>query len=434
MTDPTGIIRKADAEAEGLLGIVRMAIATVLGIALALAVNSSGRPDSSILDRQIALAVFIIASYFLLGLGTMVVVWLDRYKTWMAWVTAFLDVALISTNIWLSLANAGVSSLYALSFPSALMVPLILTFGSLRFRPSIQVAMTALAGILLVSIIFANPFPTPEDRLLLAHVTTTYGVPPNLIRTIMIVSTGLVIALAAWRARRLLERIAVEIERRTNLTRFLPSGVTEDTSDDAMQRLRAGKHATLAIMFIDIRNFTHMAEQMSPEAASQLLGDYRSNILDIVESHSGMVDKFIGDGALVLFGLSQSSQTAANQSVVAAIELLERLEKWNLRRATRRKPMIEIGIGLHMGSVVVGAIGDERRLEFTVIGDEVNVAARVEQATKSTKFSLLATSAIITQANHPSMEGWRALGDVALRGREAPVHLWGYTSPERGPV
>ncbi len=431
MTDTIGIIRKADAEAEGLLGIVRMAIATVLGIALVLAVSSSGRPDSSILDRQIALATFIIASYFLVGLGTSLVVWLNRYRLWMAWVTAFLDVALISSNIWLSLTNAGVSSLYALSFPSALMVPLILTFGALRFRPSIQVAMTLLAGLFLILIIFSNPGSSQADQLLLAHVTTTYGVPPNLIRTIMIVSTGFVVALAVWRARRLLERIAVEVERRTNLTRFLPSGVTENTSDDAMQRLRAGKHATLAIMFIDIRNFTQMVERMSPESASRLLGDYRSNILDIVEAHGGMVDKFIGDGALVLFGLNQSSKMAASQSVVAATELLERLDKWNLRRATRHKPTIAIGIGLHMGSVVVGAIGDERRLEFTVIGDEVNVAARVEQATKATKFDLLATSAIINEANAPSMDGWHELGDVALRGRESLVHLWGFAPPGR---
>lgn len=432
MDDTIDIIRKADAKAEGLLGLVRIAIATVLGIALVLAVNSSGRPESAVLDKQIAIASIIIASYFLVGVGTSLIVWLGRYKLWMAWVTAFFDIALISGNIWLSLANAGISSLYALSFPSALMVPLILTFGALRFRPSIQMTMTLLAGLFLVLIIFSNPDLPQANEHILAHFTTTYGVPPNLIRTLMIVSTGSVIALAAWRARRLLERIAAEVEQRTNLTRFLPSGVTENTSDDAMQRLRAGKHATLAIMFVDIRNFTRMAERMSPESASRLLGDYRSNILDVVDAHGGMVDKFIGDGALILFGLTQTPKEAASQSVLAATKLLERMAKWNIRRSTRHKPTIAIGIGLHLGSVVVGAIGDERRLEFTVIGDEVNVAARVEQATKSTSFSLLATTTIIDEAVTISDEDWEDLGNIALRGRESPVHLWGYTLPTLG--
>ncbi len=93
---------------------------------------------------------------------------------------------------------------------------------------------------------------------------------------------------------------------------------------------------------------------------------------------------------------------------------------------------------LHMPGTertVLGAIGDERRLEFTVIGDEVNVASRVEQATKSTRFALLATGAIIAHAGIDPLENWEKLGDTALRGRQAPVELWGYLAPsppERG--
>ncbi|MGI9426182.1 MAG: adenylate/guanylate cyclase domain-containing protein, partial [Hyphomicrobiaceae bacterium] len=383
------MLRRADAEAEGLLGLVRMAVALALGAALLLAINAPARPDSDVLDRQILLGVTVIASYFFVGLAASLIVRAGHYRPWMAWITAFLDVVLICSSVWLSTVNSGTSSLFAFIFPSALMVPLMLTFGSLRFRPLIQVAITLLTGALCLVILFSDPLSDPDGGQILQTLGLVYGVPPNLVRIVMIMSTGFVIALAVWRARRLLERVAREAEQRINLTRFLPHGIAHDMTDESMQRLRAGRHATVALMFIDIRGFTHLAETMSPEAASQLLGEYRSHIMDVVEGHGGIVDKFIGDGALILFGLSPASDNTAGRAVNAATALMARIAEWNQRRSAQNEFPIEVGIGLHLGDVVIGAIGDQRRLEFTVIGDEVNVAARVEQSTKAMEFKLL---------------------------------------------
>ncbi|MFY0611149.1 MAG: adenylate/guanylate cyclase domain-containing protein [Hyphomicrobiaceae bacterium] len=429
MNRTTAILRDADRDAEGLLGIVRIVIAAALALVLALAVNAPSRPVSAVLDTQILLASAVITSYFVVGLATVIIVRSGRYRMWMAWVTAMLDVVLICANVWLSINNAGIPSLFALSFPSALMIPLILTFGALRFRPAIQITMTLLVGLLVGLTVASNPHVLAADQALLTHIKITFGLPPNLIRTVMIVAAGLVIALATLRSRRLLERIALEAEQRTNLTRFLPRGIATDMSDETLQRLRTGRAATLAIMFVDIRNFTRMAEREDPQTASQVLSAYRAHILDIVEAHGGIVDKFIGDGALILFGLDVPAATAARQSVDAATELLHRVDAWNRRRADAAQAAVSIGIGLHLGRVIVGAIGDERRLEFTVIGDEVNVASRVEQATKATHFALLATGAIIAHAGIDPQDSWENLGDTALRGRQAPVELWGYLAP-----
>jgi len=427
MRKTASILERADAEAEGLLGLVRMAIAATLGIVMFLAVSTTSRPDNPFLEAQLLVATAIVASYFLVGLATFVVVRLGRYQMWMAWVSATLDVVLIAGNVWSSLNNTGAHSLFALSFPSALMVPLIMTFGALRFRPLIQIAMTVLMGVLITAIVFSGPLDARIDINTLQFMTITYGVPPNIMRIVMIMAAGGVIALAAWRARRLLEQVAIEVEQRANLTRFLPHEIAGNMTNASVRQLREGRTADLAIMFVDIRGFTHLAEHMPPGVVSRLLSEYRSHILDIAETNHGVVDKFIGDGALILFGMAHPNQARApaRQAIDAATTLLARVSQWNDGLKSENRQEIAIGIGLHYGNVVVGAIGDERRLEFTVIGDEVNVASRVEQATKTLKTSLLATDAIIQHAA-ASNANWHDLGDIELRGRETMVRLWAY--------
>jgi adenylate cyclase len=430
LADTGNLLKQADAEAEALLGIVRMAVATTLGLAIYMALNSASRPESTVLNIQVLIGTSIIASYFLIGLAAFVVVRMGCYKMWMAWVTALLDVLLIAGSVFFSVINTGVGSLYALSFPSALMVPLVMTFGALRFRPSIQIATTVLMAVLLAMVLFLGPRSLDEQHAQY-QLSITYGIAPNIMRVVMIMSVGFVVALAAWRAKRLLWNVAAEAEQRSNLTRFLPRGIADDMSDDALKQLRSGRSVVLAIMFVDIRGFTQMAEHMSPHETSRVLGDFRSHVLDIVDANGGIVDKFIGDGALILFGLKETPDRAANEAARAGTQLLERIEMWNVERRLRSEPEIVIGIGLHFGNVMVGAIGDERRLEFTVIGDEVNVASRVEQATKSLGFGLLATAPVIRDFVLGAAPEWEDLGEIQLPGHDAPVNLWGYSRSRR---
>lgn len=426
MSQTADILERADAEAEGLLGFVRMAIAATLGTVVFLAVGTTGRPASSFIDSQLFIAIAIIASYFLLGLITVVVVRACMYRMWMAWVTASLDVLLIAANIWTGFTNAGASSLFALAFPAAMMVPIILAFGALRYRPAIQLTMTLLLGSLIAAITFSGPYVSPNDDQAINYLKITYGIPPNIMRVVMIVAAGLVIAVATWRAKQLLWQVASQSEQRANLTRFLPRGIAVNLTDAKLTQLRRGQQSELAIMFIDIRGFTHLAEHLPPEKVSRLLGEFRSHVLDAVEAHQGVVDKFIGDGALVLFGLNGSRDHPADHAVRAATELIRDIDRWNGTRGQAGEPEIAVGIGLHYGTVVIGAIGDSRRLEFTVIGDEVNVASRVEQATKALNARILATGAVIERAESVQPIEWHDLGDTELRGRDTPVRLWAY--------
>ncbi|MBF0195770.1 MAG: adenylate/guanylate cyclase domain-containing protein [Magnetococcales bacterium] len=144
-----------------------------------------------------------------------------------------------------------------------------------------------------------------------------------------------------------------------------------------------GKRQEVAILMADIRGFTPISESMGPEEITILINGYFSEMVAGVQMYGGMVDKFIGDAIMVVFGLSEKHPNYAKDAVLAAIEMRRRLEIFNKAQAESGNQTIENGIGIHVGEVVAGYIGSKERLEFTVIGHAVNLAARIESQTKA---------------------------------------------------
>lgn len=405
-------IAEADARAEQLLGYARMVVSAALIIAILLAANSALRPDDPFIARQIGVGLAAMLTYFVIGASAVFLVRMGRFRPWMAWLYAAIDVMVITGNVLLGVLSSQGSSLFALAYPAALGLPIALAFGALRFRADVQVAATLATACLLVAIILSAPGGDAEIAVSLEAVTATYAVPPNMVRIVMLLSTGFLIAIAVWRGRRLLESAVSEAEARANLTRFLPEGVADDMSDEAVSRLRAGRRAKVGVLFIDIRGFTAMADGMAPEAAGAILADYRAHVLDAATAHNGVVDKFIGDGALLLFGLE--TETSGAQNALRAAETLARQFEGGDYR---------VGIGVHFGEAMIGAVGDERRLEFTVIGDVVNIASRIEQMTKDLRETALCSAETITAAGD-GQRRWAAVGAQEVRGRREPLEIW----------
>lgn len=167
-------------------------------------------------------------------------------------------------------------------------------------------------------------------------------------------------------------------------------------------------------MFVDIREFTAFAEEMDPTKLSIFISAYRRRVMHAAEASGGVVDKFIGDGALVVFGVPEPRQDDSARAIACARHLLALVQRWNAKR--QFDPPIRVGIGIHSGVVYCGVIGDERRLEFTVLGDVVNVAARIEQATKQFDVPLLASAVVVTEAGQQSE--WQEMSREPLRGRD----------------
>jgi adenylate cyclase len=132
------------------------------------------------------------------------------------------------------------------------------------------------------------------------------------------------------------------------------------------------------------------------------------------EANGGVIDKFIGDGALIVFGVPQASESDAAHAIAFAHSLLTLVHRWNTKH--HFDPRVRVGIGIHTGEVYCGVIGDQQRLEFTVLGDVVNVAARIEQATKQYDTPLLASEVVVAEAGQQT--AWQEVGREPLRGRK----------------
>lgn len=206
---------------------------------------------------------------------------------------------------------------------------------------------------------------------------------------------------------------AREAARRGRLARFLPSELVSRLADDD-DSLRAGRRQQAVIAFVDMRGSTAIAEHLDPQALSAFLSAYRQRVMSLTRAHGGVVDKFIGDGALIVFGLPEPRADDAARAVRFACDLVADIAQWNA--SAEQAAPVRIGIGLHGGEVFSGIIGEEARYEFTVLGDTVNVAARLEQATKSAGVPILASEAVRAAAGSAGVS-WREVSREPLRGR-----------------
>jgi class 3 adenylate cyclase len=185
-----------------------------------------------------------------------------------------------------------------------------------------------------------------------------------------------------------------------------------------------GKRQRICILFSDIRNFTTRSEFMAPEALIEMLNHYFSEMTQSVHAQGGTVDKFIGDGMMCFFGAPQPLERPARSAVAAAQDMLSRLGRLNASFKARGIEPISIGIGLHVGDAVVGHVGSDDRHEYTVIGDAVNTASRIEGLSKGVGHALVISKDVWTELDDRA--NFTPLGEHAVKGRSS-VEVYGYT-------
>jgi class 3 adenylate cyclase len=212
--------------------------------------------------------------------------------------------------------------------------------------------------------------------------------------------------------------------RQRNLARYLPAPFAEQLANEGLGALKS-RSCDATIMFIDIRGFTALARAIGPADVFVLLQSYRQIVASAVRTYGGFIDKFVGDGALVVFEVADRPADSAACAVSAALEILERVGEWGQQQRAAGRPTLKIGIGLHYGEVLVGAIGDDERLEFTVLGNTVNIAARIEDLTRDLKLPLLVSQEVYA-ALPPDVRNarnWSQLSVKGVRGISGPLGL-----------
>jgi adenylate cyclase len=248
---------------------------------------------------------------------------------------------------------------------------------------------------------------------------------------LFLVLAGFIGVASARQSRKNLDSFA----RLQLLRRYLPpeavDRVMRDDPDAALSL--GGRLVTVTLLAADLRGFTSMSEKLSPTEVMAELNAYHGAMIDVIERHGGAIDKFIGDGTLVVFGLEGSPEDAARSAVSCAAAMVEALIAHNTDRARTGLPALAMGIGVHTGPVIAGNIGvPGRRLEFTVIGDAVNTASRLEGQTKTADSPVIIsseTAALLADA----ATVLRELSPVSLRGKSQEMRVFGLARPSMRP-
>jgi adenylate cyclase len=205
----------------------------------------------------------------------------------------------------------------------------------------------------------------------------------------------------------------------TVLNKFHGSAVTEELLTNEV--IRRGETKDVTIFFSDIRGFTDFSEGHTPEEVVQMLNEYFEVMVEIINRNHGVVDKFIGDAIMAVWGVPHPHPEDSRRAITACLEMRLALEKLNEKRIDQKLLPIKIGIGLHAGSVVSGTVGSSERMEYTVIGDNVNTASRIEASTKS-----FGTDLLISQEVKMRGEGkflFEVAGKVMVQGKSEALIL-----------
>lgn len=183
-----------------------------------------------------------------------------------------------------------------------------------------------------------------------------------------------------------------------------------------------GTRMTAAVMFCDIRGFTAFSEGTSEETVVTALNEHFFAMDRAIRAHDGMINKFLGDGFLAVFGVPLAISDPASAAFRSAIEIVAANRELNRRRVERGEHQFRLGIGIHLGTVIAGNVGSADRSEYTVIGDTVNLTSRIEGLTKRFDTEIVLTDTVASSISpQPPL---RDLGEVAVRGRRQPIRVW----------
>jgi adenylate cyclase len=238
---------------------------------------------------------------------------------------------------------------------------------------------------------------------------------------------GAILGLKSFRSNQLLLRQARIASERANLSRYFPPSLVDELAhhDEPLGPVRSQE---VAVLFADIVGFTRMAETQGPDAVVALLRKFHALLEDAVFANSGTLDKYLGDGVMATFGTPRRGDRDATNALDAAFAMHGAVDAWNSEREGNGESPVRLSVGVNYGNVILGDIGTHRRLEFAALGDTVNVASRLENATRKLGCRIVISRSlaqrIAAESGGPRLlEKLQDRGEIALRGRGEQVEI-----------
>jgi len=219
----------------------------------------------------------------------------------------------------------------------------------------------------------------------------------------------------------ILEDISSEKRMKSTMARYMDPGLADQLLAAGGEAL-GGRSVEATVLFADVRGFTTLSETLGPQGVVAVLNEYFTMMVDCITRQGGMLDKFIGDAVMAVFGLPVAHDDDEDRAVKAAVSMLGDLTRWNAARVANGQPAFEVGVGLNTDTVVSGNIGSPKRMDYTVIGDGVNLASRLESACKQYGANLL-----ISETTYKKLKGvyrTREIDRVIVKGKTQPVAVY----------
>lgn len=383
-------IRQQDTSSEVLVKLLQLTVVGILGILYLISPKTDANTAFS--PVPYALASYLVVNFLAL-------VWAVRrgLPNWAVYLSIIIDVTLLMVLIWSFHIQYDQPPSFYLKAPTLLYIFIFIALRALRFQARFVLAAGISAavgwGAMISYVIISNPGNSMITRNYVDYLTSNailLGAEFDKIISILIV-TG-ILALALKRAHALLVRAVTEQAAAQNLSHFFDKSVANlITSADEKISAGEGVDRSAAILNVDIRGFTQMAAKMDASEVMTMLAAYQHRLVPAIQAHGGTIDKFLGDGIMATFGAVAPTQTYAADALRAVDTIMAEIEQWQADQVKAGLQAFTINAAVAAGPISFGAVGDNTRLEYTVIGTPVNLSAKLEKHNKEIGSNALTT-------------------------------------------
>jgi len=418
-------IRAREASSERLIGWVQLGLVLFFTTLYAIAPRAEGSAGFNFVP-------FALSAYFLFTVTRLVLSYRVELPEWYLLISIFVDMALLVGLIFSFHIQYDQHPTFYLKTPTLMYVFLFIGLRALRFDPRfvLTTGLVAVAGWLGL-VFYAVVADMDKMRVTRNYVEYLTGnnilIGAELDKTMVILAVTIILSVALYRGRSMLFEATRDHAAAMDLRRFFsPEVAASITEADSELQAGEGDQREAAILYADIRSFTSTSSSLAPETVLAVLAEYQNLAVEVIVEEGGRVDKFLGDGILATFGAVQESESYAADALRAATRLVECAAAEQHRFQDAGWPHhLQIGTAVSAGPVTVGVIGSKRRLEFTVIGDAVNRAAKLEDANKVQGSKALTDRATfdLALAQGLSLPLLEARPGAEVAGMKAPVDL-----------
>ena len=411
---------------ERLIGWIQLAV--VLTFATLYAVSPKTFPAGQTFQP----VPWVIGAYAVFTLLRLVLAYRISLPGWFLILSIVFDMALLFGLIWSFHIQYEQPASFYLKAPTLLYVFIFIALRALRFEARFVIAagIAAAAGwmLMVLYVITVDPSDNMITRDYVAYMTSnSILLGAEFDKMVSILMVAAILGVALTRGRALLVRSVAEGAAARELSRFFAPEVAQRIRGAEKEiAVGGGELREAAILNLDLRGFTRFAKTQSPDEVMGLLAEYQHNMVRVIQDHGGSIDKFLGDGIMATFGVSDHSESYAADSLRALERAVALGADWTAAKRAEGIPCPAVNGAVATGRVVFGAVGDATRLEYTVIGDAVNLSAKLEQHNKALGSRALTDAATFdlasTQGYAPAIEV-RRLEAATVAGLDQGVDL-----------